>query len=92
MNDSTNQAQLTDDICRRTAVLILSAERGRDPGYPLDSSLISKWCAELGFPQRIRFFTREQFDQLRLVNLHYARGGTRHELIKKLREIKNDRN
>ncbi|PSB00832.1 hypothetical protein [Merismopedia glauca] len=74
-------------IKRKTAVLILSNERGRDPGYPLDPSCISKWCADLGFPPKLREFNRQQFDLLRQVNLHYASGKSREELIPQIRSM-----
>lgn len=79
-----------EEIARGTAILILSSERGRAPEYPLSQGLISQWCAELGFPPGIRSFTRDQFNQLREINYHYASGGSRKELIKKLREIKGN--
>lgn len=80
------------NIPRRMAVLLLSEERGRSPEHPLDSSSISKWCADLGFEERLRYFSEAQFQQLREINQHYATGGTRRELLQKLREIQNGNN
>lgn len=70
-------------------MLILSEERRRAPDRPLDPSLISKWCADLGFKPGLRYFNSSQFEQLRAVNEHYGSGGTRRELLKKLGEIQN---
>jgi hypothetical protein len=84
-HSSTTQREIT----RQLAVVLLSAERGRSPNHPLDPSLISKWCADLGFETRLKYFTEEQFQQLRKVNEHYATGGTRRELLQKLKEIQN---
>lgn len=82
-----NHSSIHEEIPRRLAVLILSEERGRSPEYPLDPSLISRWCADLGFGLRLRYFDENQFQQLRAVNRHYASGGSRRDLLKKLKEI-----
>jgi hypothetical protein len=74
----------TEEITRGAAILILSSERGRAPEHPLSQGAISQWCADLGFPSKLRFFNRKQFEQLQAVNQHYARGGSRRELIKKI--------
>ncbi|MBW4619293.1 MAG: hypothetical protein KME17_08030 [Cyanosarcina radialis HA8281-LM2] len=74
----------TEEITRGAAILILSEERGRAPEHPLSQGLIGQWCADLGFPPKLRSFNREQFEQLRAVNSHYARGGSRRELIQKI--------
>ncbi len=74
------------------AVLLLSEERGRSPEHPLDPSLISRWCADLGFGLRLRYFSEQQFQQLRAVNRHYANGGSRQELLKKIRKIQDGKN
>lgn len=75
------------EIPRSLALLILSEERGRT--RPLDKSTISKWCADLGFESGLRHFTLAQFEQLKIVNRHYASGGSRQELIQNLRKIQN---
>ena len=87
-----NQSSIQREISRQLAVMLLSADRGRSPEHPLDPSLISKWCADLGFETRLRYFTENQFQQLREVNRHYAAGGTRRELIQKLKEIEKNGN
>ena len=89
MNRSSIHQQ---EVPRPLAVLLLSEERGRSPEHPLDPSLISRWCADLGFSLRLRYFSEQQFQQLRAVNQHYANGGSRQELLKKLREIQNGEN
>lgn len=88
MNRSSNQWQMP----RRLAVLLLSKERGRAPEHPLDPSLISKWCADLGFGLRQGYFTPDEYRQLQAVNQHYASGGNRPELLQKLGKIKNGSN
>lgn len=84
-----NHSTIHREIPRQMAVQILSEERGRSPEHPLDPSLISKWCADLGFELGLRYFTESQFQQLRVVNQHYASGGKRRELLKKLEKIQN---
>ncbi|MUL39380.1 hypothetical protein [Gloeocapsopsis dulcis] len=84
-----NHSTIHREVPRRLALLILSEERGRSPEYPLDPSLISKWCADLGSELGLRYFTEDQFQQLRVVNQHYASGGTRREFLQKLRKIQN---
>lgn len=81
----------TEEIPRRMAVLILSEERGRSREYPLDPSSISKWCADLGFRRGLRYFNGAEFQQLRAINKHYAGGGSRRDLLKKLEEIQYER-
>lgn len=71
---------------RRLAILILSQDRNRDELHPLDASRISQWCADLGFPKGTRVFSPEQMRKLRATNLHYASGGTRAELLEKLKK------
>jgi hypothetical protein len=79
-------AQETGQVfTRKMVVALLSQERGRSPDHQLDSTLISRWCADLGFELRLRLFTADQFAQLRAVNRHYARGGSRVELLAKMR-------
>jgi hypothetical protein len=73
---------------RQDAVELLSEERGRSPLHPLDSSLISKWCADLGFELGLQEFDEVQMAQLRAMNRHYARGGSRQELLEKMRNPK----
>ncbi|MGB7417389.1 MAG: hypothetical protein WA902_24545 [Thermosynechococcaceae cyanobacterium] len=73
---------------RRDAVTLLSEERGRSLLHPLDPSLISKWCADLGFELGLQEFDEEQMAQLRAMNQHYARGGNRKKLLKKMRNPK----
>ena len=87
-----NHSSIHREVPRRMAVLLLSEERGRSPEHPLDPSLISRWCADLGFGLRLRYFSEQQFQQLREVNKHYANGGSRQELLKKLRKIQNGEN
>lgn len=84
-----NHSAIHREVPRRLAVLLLSEERGRSPERPLDPSLISKWCADLGFGLQLRYFTESQFQQLRSVNQHYASGGSRRELLEKLGKIQN---
>jgi hypothetical protein len=79
---------------RKDIVQLLSAERGRSSDHPLDPSLISKWSADLGFEVGLQFFDDDQLQQLKAVNRHYASGGTRKELLQKMRnpqwyELKN---
>jgi hypothetical protein len=73
------------EIPRHLALARLSVERGRSLEHPLHNSLISKWCADLGFSAHLRYFNAEQMEQLRAINLHYARGGTRREFLEKMR-------
>lgn len=87
-----NHSSIHREVPRRLAVLLLSEERGRSPEHPLDPSLISRWCADLGFGLRLRYFSQAQFQQLRAVNKHYASGGSRHELLQKLRQIEDGDN
>lgn len=75
-------------LSRKDALQILSEERGRSPDHPLDPSLISKWCADLGFELGLQEFDEVQMAQLRDVNQHYARGGSRQELLEKMRSPK----
>lgn len=75
----------TPEIPRRLAVEHLSLERGRAPEHLLDKSLISKWCADLGFESKLSYFNADQMQQLRAINLHYARGGNRRELLDRMR-------
>jgi hypothetical protein len=70
---------------RHVALDRLSRERGRSLEHPLDPSLISKWCADLGFQARLSFFNEDQMQQLSAINLHYARGGNRRELLDRMR-------
>jgi hypothetical protein len=70
---------------RKHALQLLSAERGRSPDHPLDPSLLSKWCADLGFELGLKEFDSSQLDQLRAINQHYAKGGSRMELLHKMR-------
>jgi len=86
-----NHSSIHREIPRAVAVVLLSEERGRSPEHPLDPSLISKWCADLGFGLRLQYFNEEQFQKLRAVNQHYASGGSRRELLYKLR-IQNGTN
>lgn len=81
MNDSAQ-------ISRRLAVLILSEERGRSSDHPLDPSLISKWAADLGLQRYGRYFSMPEMAALRAVNAHYAGGGTRQELLEKLKQMR----
>jgi hypothetical protein len=83
-----NHSTIHQEIPRQLAVRILSEERGRSD-RPLDPSLISKWCADLGFGLRLRYFSTAQFELLRIVNQHYASGGSRRELLQKLRTIQH---
>lgn len=71
---------------RRLAILILSQDRNRDELHLLDASRISQWCADLGFPKGIRAFSPEQMRKLSATNLHYANGGSRAELLEKLKK------
>lgn len=71
-------------ISRKEAVQILSEERGRSQTCPLDSSLISKWCADLGFRTGLREFDETQMAMLRAVNRHYSQGKSRKQLIKQM--------
>jgi hypothetical protein len=73
---------------RKDIVQLLSEERGRSPDHPLDPSLISKWSADLGFELGLQVFDDDQLLQLRVVNRHYASGGTRKELLQKMRNPK----
>jgi hypothetical protein len=73
---------------RKDAIELLSEERGRSPLHSLDPSLISKWCADLGFECGLQEFDEVQMAQLRAMNQHYARGGSRQELLKKMRNPK----
>jgi hypothetical protein len=73
---------------RRGAVALLSEERGRSPLHPLDSSLTSKWCADQSFELGLQEFDEVQMAQLRAMNQHYARGGSRQELLMKMRNPK----
>ncbi len=82
MNDSFISGQV---VTKKQAVRILSAERGRSPLHPLHDTLISRWCADLGFERWLTTYNPEQFAQLRAVNQHYAEGGTRAELLEKMR-------
>ena len=75
-------------LSRKDALQILSEERGRSPDHPLDPSLISKWCADLGFELGLQEFDEEQMALLRALNHHYARGGSRNELLEKMRNPK----
>ncbi|MGB7416326.1 MAG: hypothetical protein WA902_19135 [Thermosynechococcaceae cyanobacterium] len=75
-------------LSRKDVLQILSEERGRSPSHPLDPSLISKWCADLGFELGLQEFDEEQMTQLRAMNQHYARGGSRQELLEKMRNPK----
>ncbi|KAI9132358.1 hypothetical protein [Acaryochloris sp. CCMEE 5410] len=72
-------------LSRKDALQILSEERGRSPAHPLDPSLISKWCADLSFEVGLQEFDEEQMAQLRAMNQHYACGGSRTELLEKMR-------
>lgn len=71
---------------RKEAVQILSVDRGRSQTCPLDSSLISKWCADLGFRSGLREFDEEQMAMLKAVNRHYAQGKSRKQLIKQMED------
>lgn len=73
---------------RKDAVQLLSEERGRSLEHPLDPSLISKWCADLSFEVGLQEFDEEQMAQLRAMNQHYACGGSRTELLEKIRDPK----
>ncbi|BDM79534.1 hypothetical protein [Acaryochloris marina] len=73
---------------RKDALHILSEERGRSPAHPLDPSLISKWCADLGFASGLQEFDEAQMAQLRAMNQHYFQGGSRIELLEKMRNPK----
>lgn len=75
-------------LSRKDALSILSEARGRSPAHPLDASLISKWCADLGFESGLQEFDEEQMVQLRAMNQHYFRGGSRTELLEKMRDPK----
>jgi len=75
-------------LSREEARLLLSEERGRSLLHPLDPSLISKWCADLGFKLGLQEFDEAQMAQLRAMNQHYARGGSRQELLEKMRNPK----
>lgn len=77
--------QLVEVVSRKQAIAILSMERGRSPDHPLDPTLISRWCADLGFDKWLAVYTPDQMNQLRAVNLHYAEGGSRAELLEKMR-------
>ncbi|ABW26329.1 hypothetical protein AM1_1293 [Acaryochloris marina MBIC11017] len=70
---------------RRDAVELLSEERGRSPRHLLTPSLLSKWCADLGFKLGLKEFDTDQMAQLRAMNQHYACGGSRKELLNKMR-------
>lgn len=70
---------------RKHAIQILSGQRGRSPDHPLDPTLISRWCADLGFDVGLTSYTPDQFAQLQAVNRHYAEGGRRVELLAKMR-------
>lgn len=82
MNDSFESGQV---YTKRQAIAVLSSERGRSPNKPLDGTLISRWCADLGFERYLTEYSPDQFAQLQAVNRHYAGGGTRLELIEKMR-------
>lgn len=92
MNDSSVRALFmviaSVVISRKEAVQILSEERGRSQTCPLDSSLISKWCADLGFRTGLREFDETQMAKLKAVNRHYAQGKSRKQLIKKMEDPK----
>ena len=51
---------------RKQALQLLSEERGRSPSKPLDPSLISKWCADLGFELGL-----QEFDDTRWLSSGY---------------------
>lgn len=72
-------------VSRQEAVKILSKERGRSAKHPLNATLISRWCADLGFEKWLAAYTPDQMAQLRAVNQHYAAGGTRKELLNRMR-------
>ena len=76
---------MNPEMPRYLAIQLLSLERGRSLTRPLDPSLISKWCADLGFEAHLRYYNTRQYQQLRAVNRHYASGGTRKELLNKMR-------
>lgn len=75
-------------LTRKDALHLLSEERGRSPAHPLDPSLISKWCADLGFELGLQEFDEGQMAQLRALNQHYAQGGSRKELLNNMRNPK----
>ena len=75
-------------LSRKDALQVLSEERGRSLLHPLDPSLISKWCADLGFELGLQEFDEAQMAQLRAMNRHYVSGGSRQELLKKMRNPK----
>jgi hypothetical protein len=77
--------QLVEVVPRKQAIELLSSERGRSPDHPLDPTLISHWCADLGFDKWLAVYTPDQMSQLRAVNHHYAGGGSRAELLEKMR-------
>lgn len=70
---------------RKDVLELLSEERGRSPIHLLDPSSISKWCADLGFELGLQEFDENQLAQLRALNQHYAQGGSRNELLEKMR-------
>ncbi len=67
---------------------ILETLRGRSPDRPLTPGLISQWAADLGFEKGQRGFTPAELEALRWVNRHYASGGTRQELLQKLKQLR----
>ena len=75
-------------LSRQQALQLLSEARGRSPLHPLDPSLISKWCADLGFELGLQDFDEIQMAQLKAMNQHYAQGGNRQELLEKMRNPK----
>ena len=70
---------------RQDAIQLLSRQRGRLHHRPLHQSSISKWCADLGFEAGLKEYDEDQMEQLRAINLHYATGGKRKELLIKMR-------
>jgi hypothetical protein len=85
MNDSFQTVQTGQVFSKKQAIAVLSQERGRSPQHPLDPTLISRWCADLGFEKWVTHYSPDQFAQLQAVNRHYAEGGTRIELLAKMR-------
>lgn len=85
MQEMDGSYQFVEVIPRRQAIKMLSVERGRSAAHPLNATLISRWCADLGFEKWLAEYTPDQLAQLRAVNYHYAAGGTRAELLQKMR-------
>ena len=65
------------DIARSEAYKFLCQQRGRK----FHDSLLSKWTADLGIKKGASHFSSDQFVLLQRLNLHYASGGKREEIL-----------